>query len=409
MRGMARRRTRSELFGSMQTLEQFYDFMDEIHTVRHAIVGYYLMQAHTPAHVRSLQNALAAMDDLPGGKLDKRLLAGDHEVTVTLDYERGELEKDIFFLSHSDDEYVDYLASRSDIGREGFLREVDETVRVLGERETANFISDRDGTVNNYCGRYRSSHQSIWNAVYLTRFVRSVCTDPVILTSAPLRGDGLLSLSLMPSGSTGYAGSKGREYQDRDGNQGTMDLGEDEARALERLNEALRSLVSQERFRAFSVIGSGLQPKFGETTVARQDIHGSIPDSTSDEFLRAVRDTVAEIDTDGSVFRIEDTGKDIEITLTTNGSAFSKGEGIRFLDERLSLSLAEGPNLICGDTSSDVPMLEEAERLGAGDHTSAIFVTTDSELRTRVRQAIAEPHFVSEPDILVVALHKETL
>ncbi|HKJ85214.1 MAG TPA: hypothetical protein VKA06_04025, partial [Spirochaetia bacterium] len=100
----------------MQTLEQFYDFMDEIHTVRHAIVGYYLMQAHSPAHVRSLQNALAAMDDLPGGKLDKRLLAGDHEVTVTLDYERGELEKDIFFLSHSDDEYVDYLASRSDIG-----------------------------------------------------------------------------------------------------------------------------------------------------------------------------------------------------------------------------------------------------------------------------------------------------
>ena len=288
-----------------------------------------------------------------------------------------------------------------------FLGEIDDTVAVLRGRKIANFISDRDGTVNNYCGRYRSSHQSIWNAVYLTRFVRGACTDPVILTSAPLGGDGLLSLSLMPAGSTGYAGSKGREYQERDGNQGTMDLGEHEARSLERLNESLRSLVSQERFRAFGVIGSGLQPKFGETTVARQDIHRSIPAATSEEFLQAVRDTVAEIDSDGSVFAIEDTGKDIEITLTMNGDAFSKGEGIRFLDERLSLGLAEGPNLICGDTSSDVPMLEEAVRVGGGNRTSAIFVTTDSDLRARVRdEVIAQPHFVSEPDVLVVALHQ---
>ncbi len=390
----------------MQTLEQFYDFMNEVHTVRRAVVGYYLMRAHTPAHARSLQQALAAMDDLPGGRLDKRLLAGEHEVTVTLDYERGELEKDIYFLGHSDDEFVDYLASRSELGRDAFLGEIDDTVAVLRGREIANFISDRDGTVNNYCGRYRSSHQSIWNAVYLTRFVRSSCTDPIILTSAPLTGDGLLSLSLMPPGSTGYAGSKGREYQDRDGNQSTMDLGENEARSLERLNESLRSLVSQERFRAFAAIGSGLQPKFGETTVARQDIHRSIPESTSEEFLQAVRETVAGIDPDGSVFAIEDTGKDIEITLTMNGDAFSKGEGIRFLDERLKLGLAEGPNLICGDTSSDVPMLEEAVRVGGADRTSAIFVTTDSDLRTRVRDTIDEPHFVSEPDVLVVAMHK---
>lgn len=390
----------------MQTLEQFYEFMNEIHTVRRAVVGYYLMQAHTPAHMRSLQKALAAMDDLPGGKLDKRLLAGEHEVTVTVDYERGELEKDIFFLGHSEDEFLDYLASRSELGREAFLGEVDDTAGVLQEREIANFISDRDGTVNNYCGRYRSSAQSVWNAVYLTRFVRSVCTDPVILTSAPLRGDGLLSLSLMPDGSTAYAGSKGREYQGREGNLGTMDLSENAARSLESLNDALRSLVSEERFRAFGVIGSGLQPKFGETTVARQDIHRSIPEARSEEFLQAVRDTVADIDSDGSMFGIEDTGKDIEIALKTNGSAFTKGEGIRFLDARLSLGIAKGPNLICGDTSSDLPMVEEAVRLGAGDHTSAIFVTTDTELRARVGETIADSHFVSEPDVLVVALHR---
>ncbi|MFW6312766.1 MAG: trehalose 6-phosphate synthase [Spirochaetota bacterium] len=390
----------------MQTLEQFYEFMNEVHTVRHAVVGYYLMKAHTPAHAGSLQKALEALDDLPGGKLDKRLLAGEHEVTVTLDYERSELEKDIFFLDHSDDEFGDHLASRSEIGRDAFLGEVDDTVRFLRSREIANFISDRDGTVNNYCGRYRSSHQSIWNAVYLTRFVRSVCTDPVILTSAPLTGEGLLSLSAMPSGSTLYAGSKGREYQDRDGNLSAMELGDEESASLERINDALRELVSQRRFLAFAAIGSGLQPKFGETTVAKQDIHRSIPEARSEEFLRAVRDTVAQVDPGGTVFGIEDTGKDIEITLKANGSAFSKGDGIRFLDERLELGLAEGPNLICGDTSSDVPMVEEAVRLGAGDHTSAIFVTTDTELRARVGEAIADSHFVSEPDVLVVALHR---
>ncbi len=82
----------------MRSLSQFYEFMDSLQTVRRTVTGYYLMQAHHPRHIQSLRNALSAMDDLPGEGLDKRLDAAGRTVTVTIDYERSELEKDIYFL-----------------------------------------------------------------------------------------------------------------------------------------------------------------------------------------------------------------------------------------------------------------------------------------------------------------------
>lgn len=397
----------------MQTLEQFYEFMNEIHTVRRAITSYYLMRAHNPQHIRSLREALDAIDELPGGTLEKKLLAGGHETTVTLDYERGELEKDIHFLGHSDAEFAEFLAERH--ARIAFADEVDATLSVLhglaasddGPTQIAAFITDRDGTVNNYCGRYRSSHQSVWNAVYLTRFVRSVPAEPVILTSAPLTQGGLLDLTAMPGGTTHYAGSKGREYHSRTGAKGAMEIERTRYETLSELNRRIDALLHEPDYRAFAVIGSGVQHKFGQTTVARQDIHRSIPNELSSEFLEKVRATVNELDPHGSIFGIEDTGKDIEIVLTVEGQReFTKGDGIAFLDRELDIGLRSGSNLICGDTSSDIPMVEKAMEVGGGEGTTALFVTTDEQLRARVRAVAPGAHFVSQPDILVTALHR---
>lgn len=396
----------------MQTLEDFYDFMREVHTIRRAVTSYYLMDAHRPEHIRSLERALSALDELPGDRFDKRLSAGGFETTVTLDYERTELEKDIFFLERAaggSDEFHDYLATHNaELGRtRAFADELEDAIRFLRETRIGNFITDRDGTVNNYCGRYRSSHQSVWNAVYLARFARRRAGEPVILTSAPLLADGLLELSAMPAGTTHYAGSKGREYHSRTGEKGAMEIDEKKAAALDDLNRRLDELVSREEYRAFGVIGSGMQHKFGQTTVARQDIHGSIPEDRSQTFLDEVRSLVGELDPDATTFGVEDTGKDIEIMLTVEGQReFTKGDGIGFLDGALGLDLASGPNLICGDTWSDLPMVERAAERSGPDATTAIFVTDDEELRSNVANLVARSHFVSAPDVLVAALHE---
>jgi hypothetical protein len=395
----------------MQTLDQFYDFMREVHTVRRAIASYYLMRAHTPQHIRSLEEALGVIDGLPGGRFDKKLDAGGREITVTLDYERTEIEKDVAFLSGASDAqggFPEVLDRHNrDLGRTtSFTRELEEAVRFLRDCEIVNFITDRDGTVNNYCGRYRSSYQSIWNAVYLTRFASDVVTRSVILTSAPLVGDGLLDLSAMPPGTTHYAGSKGREYYARTGGRGTMEIDESKADALEKLNRRLDTLLAEEAYRGFALIGSGVQYKFGQTTVARQDIHGSIPEQESDRFLERVSELVRDIDPDESIFGIEDTGKDIEIMLTVEGRReFTKGDGVAFLDETLDLSLATGPNFICGDTWSDLPMVEKTVERSGTDATAALFVTTDADLQRAVAKVAPRSHFVSAPDVLVAALY----
>ena len=50
-----------------------------------------------------------------------------------------------------------------------------------------NLITDRDGTINNYCGRYKSSVQSAYNSIFLSRFATDCCQNSIILTAAPLQ------------------------------------------------------------------------------------------------------------------------------------------------------------------------------------------------------------------------------
>jgi hydroxymethylpyrimidine pyrophosphatase-like HAD family hydrolase len=125
-----------------------------------------------------------------------------------------------------------------------------------------------------------------------------------------------------------------------------------------------------------------------------------------------------QIDPAGNHFRIEDTGKDIEINLTidqdsdeenlrqkkaTQRKDFDKGDGLLFLNKQLHLRLSDGNNLVCGDTASDIPM---AERIFAlNPETKVILVTREEDLKTKVRSVIPQCYFVPEPDILVTALY----
>jgi hydroxymethylpyrimidine pyrophosphatase-like HAD family hydrolase len=267
------------------------------------------------------------------------------------------------------------------------------------------FITDRDGTINNYCARYLTSIQSIYNSLFLTRFARSKARQPVILTSAPL--DGLIDISVNPQGEIYYAASKGRECLDLGGRIRRLPISEEKQTAINVLNEQLVKLTGRPEYEKFTLIGSGLQFKFGQSTVARQDIGRSIPQAESEAFARVLESLVAGLDPDERNFRIEDTGLDVEIILTVETSGdglkdFDKGDGVKFLNGELSLGMSRGPHLVCGDTGSDVPMLEAALELAPD--TRAVYVTKNEDLKKRVLGLTDAALIVPEPDILVTIL-----
>lgn len=358
----------------------------------------------------ALQAAPAAMDGRGGVRLG---LDGGRTIVTSIKYEVSELEKDLAFLAQGEDALVALMRAQCP----GFDAQVERVVATLQQHGSFRaFLTDRDGTVNNYCDRYLTSVQSAYNAVFLQRFVDRCSRGSVILTSAPLGGPGakdrgIVDISVMPgAGSLVLAGSKGRTFL-ANGAVRRLDIPAEQQAALDRLNERLLRMIREPSNVKFGLIGSGLQFKFGNTTVARQDVNRSVPEEESRAWLQRLRETVHDVDPSGKLFRIEDTGLDVELILTVgSGSAardFSKGDGVAFIDEQLKLGLADGPTLVCGDTSSDLPMLAAVlDRATRRDRVAAVFVTQSDKLKAKISDLYPATVVVDHVDVLVYALGK---
>lgn len=387
----------------LQTLTDFYDLMERTRDVRVRATADILAGKPPNGAAKSLENALASLEALSGEGNRRRIrLNAERDIELDLSYEISETRKDLIYLREGEAALLRHLAKL----HPRFTDEVEAGRKLLADAALNCLVSDRDGTVSNYCGRYRSSIQSVYNAVFLTRFAASLSGAPVVMTSAPLTGGGILDVSVTPPGSFVYAASKGRECVDLSGKRHAHPIDPQKQERLQELNDRLETLVGEERYATFGLIGSGLQFKFGQTTVARQDVNSSIDEKRSKAFLDRVKELVRDLDPEGETFRIEDTGLDIEIILTVSGETglkdFDKGDGVAFLDQELSLGLGRGPNLICGDTPSDVPMLEAA--LAKTKDVKALFVTRRDDLAERVRAMCPDALVVGEPDSLVAVL-----
>ena len=392
----------------IEDLEQLYYLMNKSKEIRDQIVSIVLINRYPEGtYTEQLYQIADTIENIPELH-GRRVLSttGGRNIYMDLTYEIEELKKDIFFLEHSEDEFYSYLEGF----HAGFGKDVTSGINFLKDTQFKNFITDRDGTVNNYCGRYQSSVQSVYNALFLISFAKSRSQNAVILTSAPLENRGLLNISIDPENIFIFAGSKGREYKNTDGIRGCFPVEEKKQQKLNIMNNKLSDLIKKPEYEIFSLIGSGLQFKFGQTTIARQDIYNSISKEESEDFLKTVTAMVKETDPEGQYFRIQDTGKDIEIVLTIESVStagilkdFDKGDGVRYLDRTLGLGLKSGPNLICGDTLSDVPMVfYSAEKTKS---TFTIFVTEDRDLREKLLSVCGNSFFVPSPDTLVTILN----
>nr|WP_321255348.1 trehalose 6-phosphate synthase [uncultured Pseudodesulfovibrio sp.] len=388
---------------ALKTLKDFYDLMAATRTVRFNTVASLLEgNGVVDDAVASLINALESLEAVPEED-GKKILSLDGERTIALDmeYEINETRKDIFYLEEGEETFLEFLADFHS-GFDEFVRAGHELIEGI---DFNTFITDRDGTINNYCARYLTSIQSIYNSVFLTRFAQNNARRPVVLTSAPL--DGLIEISVNPESEMYYAASKGRECLDLEGRIRRLPIPKDKQEAMDCLNARLTELTGRPEYQKFTFIGSGLQFKFGQSTVARQDIGSSIDTAASDGFLKTLEDLVTELDPESKNFRIEDTGLDVEIILTVETSGdglkdFDKGDGVKFLNSELDLQMFRGPHLICGDTGSDVPMLEAALELTSD--VRAIYVTQNEELAKRVTGLTSKALIVPEPDMLVTIL-----
>jgi hypothetical protein len=392
---------------TIDTLKSFYNLMAQTRKVRFDIVNQLLsFNSVSKGPYDALQSALISLE-MCLKEEHKTILKidGSEYIDVDLTYEITELKKDIYYLENGEEKFMSYLESM----HPNFSSHVQNGVALLKGKYFNCFITDRDGTTNNYCGRYRSSVQSIYNAVFLTRFAKNATSNPIIITSAPLKDIGIVDVSTIPDKVIIYAASKGREFIDLSGTRKSYPIDDQKQQRIGRLNQELNQLIKDPAYEKFSMIGSGLQLKFGQTTIARQDINGSIPEAKSKTFLTLVESIVKKLDPAGKNFRIEDTGLDIEIILTISDEKaglkdFDKADAVKYLDKELNLGLGKGPHLICGDTGSDVPMLEAA--MESTDDTWSVFVTRNPELADRVKAVCPNSLTVPEPDILMSILNQ---
>merc|ERR1712125_75748 len=94
-----------------------------------------------------------------------------------------------------------------------------------------------------------------------------------------------------PRGRFTYAGSKGREYFDQSVQRviENAELPTKEREMVDELHRRILTLCGEPENSKFLGIGSGLQKKFGEVTMARNDPAGTVPEPESRRFMTAVR------------------------------------------------------------------------------------------------------------------------
>jgi hypothetical protein len=391
----------------MQTLKEFYERMEYTRAVRLALVEEYAASSKVAADkVAELEKVLGELESIPEVDGRRRLeLDLATKVEVDLGYEINELKKDLVFFQQGEAAFDRYLGDL----HADFEGHVSGALARLQGIRFNNFVTDRDGTISNYCGRYRSSIQSAYNAVFLTRFIQRCTSHAVVVTSAPLKDPGVATVSVMPLGTFIYAASKAREFLDAEGHWRSLPIDPAQQALLDQLNQRLAALVAEPKNAKYGLIGSGLQFKFGETTLARQDISKTVPAAESEAFLELVTSIVRQIDADGKNFGIKDTGLDIEVILkgATGEKTFDKADGLLFLNEQMKLGLAQGPTLVCGDTAPDLKLAEAC--LGLTSDVWSIFVTRDATLTAKVHATCPKSIVVPEVDMLITVLGRLAL
>ncbi len=382
----------------VKTLKDFYSVISGLRKTKSELVKEYLQNKVSEKKIKKLKKIYSLLKNTPkSSKKDKYVLEHRGEkILVCLKYELDELEKDIIFLEKGEDKLINYFKKSNKY----FEKENKKIISKFKKTKFNFFITDRDGTINNYCGRYLSSVQSVYNSIFLLRFLNKKIKQGIIMSSGPLKE--LLKLDITPKNNFIYTGSKGREiYFKR--KKIKQKIPNKHKKKLKKVSNKIGKLLSEKKYNKFKYIGSGFQNKLGEITIARQTDFKTINKKNSFDFLMRIKNIVSEVDKDNKYLYINDTGKDIEIGLKSKGCCFNKGQGIKFIEEKLSLDFSKGNILLAGDTESDISFIKEIQNKNR--NAKYIFVTRNDSLKRKIKNKLKRGIFLSNPDTFIFSLN----
>lgn len=405
----------------LTSLRQFQELMMEARDLRRLIVS--CMINHKPFNettVLSLQNIERS--------LEEKIQGADDGVTMDLNGieldvrdEMQMLKKDCRFLEFYRNEgdidpFIDFLAESHPRSKEEFKEEMDAVLKMLNFDLSDGldvFITDWDGTMKTYACNYRTSIQPAYSGVILSLFANRYTKLAAVLTAGPLRDFGILDSTTVPweEGYLAYGGSWGREWMingKRVADESILTI--EGAAALDKLAEAIERLLKTEEFSKFVVVGSGCQRKVDRITVGVQNVTGKVDERLSKRYVDAVLQEVGRIDPDRKVFDVVHLELDLELVLKTHDCLkWTKANGIRFLCELVGANLGTGNVLICGDTVSDLPMVEMAHEKNPNG-TYAIFVNPNAEVKSKLVALMKEKQVVVGcPEVLHAVMAKQIL
>uniref|UniRef100_A0A0K0FP14 Trehalose-phosphatase (projected from Caenorhabditis elegans ortholog gob-1) n=1 Tax=Strongyloides venezuelensis TaxID=75913 RepID=A0A0K0FP14_STRVS len=357
--------------------------------------------------------------------------SNEKKFLVNLKDEINGLRKDVKFLEEcskylSDDKSYqninlsELLRPCHPISQNKFEEELEECLKLLEKfiKESSDgkkpiFVTDWDGTMKDYCSQYATNLQPIYSAICMTQFAKLFTRITAVLTAGPLRGPGILDLTAIPLNEhILFSGSWGREWW-INGNKVVHNDGisMEGFNALEQLNSKMQTLIHENPdFSQFALVGSGIQRKVDRLTLGIQTVCNHVPEELSIRYQEAVKEKMSEIDPDKKVLIFDpSTELEVEVVVGNEGVVWNKGNGVAKIVEILHDTL-EGPGnvLICGDTFSDIPMVQKVA-VQNDKGIMSIFVGTNEKLRSKVRELVNDESrvvFVSCPDVVHAAMWK---
>ncbi|KAK5976856.1 Alpha alpha-trehalose-phosphate synthase UDP-forming 1 [Trichostrongylus colubriformis] len=417
----------------IRQIADFYLLMAQTAQIRRQIVEVVLKGMPIRPHFAlSLENAKNSLEN--NCMADSNLLVlettsedadgANTHATFDITDELTELQKDLAFLSfiqseetNNVEQFIDTLGSFHPSGPTAFAAEVEKAGALLSLGDHFHYVfTDRDGTLKSYSCSYPTSVQPAYSAVIQAQFARRCAQFCAIVTTAPLVHIGILNMSTMPEGYYAYGASAGREWyfnpamQFKDDSVSDADL-----MLLNKAFDMVEDLLENPEFRNLTWIGSGLQKHYGHITIAKQDVNNSVPRRKSMQLFLEVSKIVNEVDPTGAILTIRENEYDIKIYTKAklSGRIFNKGHGVRLIERKMGMQLQDGNVLVCGDSDTDLPMLEECLSV-APSNVYTIWVTKDEALQEKVTQICARYHnnnvaFVSCPEVLLGAMAQATV
>ncbi|KAI1718359.1 trehalose-phosphatase [Ditylenchus destructor] len=423
------------------TVEEFKSLMYKMQSVRRRVVTAILSNEPIDRDlIDLLRKTYNVLTDSNTSAFQREMLSASEEsFLVNVKDEIVGLQKDLDFLdlmqpaannSQNPDcqsvepniwnlDFEAILEPHHPVSKEKFHDEYTNCIRFLtdfihsteSEGRKPIMITDWDGTMKDYCSQYATNLQPIYSAISMARFAEAFTRLTAVLTAGPLRGPGILDLTALPiDGPVMFSGSWGREWW-MGGKRVVHDDGitEEGFVALERLNDEMKSLLEKKEYAQFGMVGSGVQRKVDRLTLGIQTVCKHVQPELSRSYQDQVRERVHRVDPCMQTLHFDpSTDLEVEVVVKNNDVVWNKSHGVERVVKTVGDSLdPPGRILICGDTSSDLPMVQCAVNANP-QGVMALFVGANESLQSKVREMVPVGccAFVSAPDVIHAAMMK---